>query len=64
LTAREDLNRLEYEILRLTLEVAEQAELIRNVSRAVAACGSSLAEVAVYQGYCRPYGLKDEDYDY
>lgn len=57
LTAREDLNRLEYEVFAgLRTEVGEQAELIRNVSRAVAAadvlCG--LAEVAVYQGYCRP----------
>jgi DNA mismatch repair protein MutS len=57
LTARDDLNRLEYEIFTaLRLEVGEQAEVIRNVSRAVAAadvlCG--LAEVAVYQGYCRP----------
>jgi len=51
----------EYEILRLTFRVAEQAELIRNVSRAVAAadvlCG--LAEVAVYQGYWTLW-LKDE----
>jgi DNA mismatch repair protein MutS len=51
------LNRLEYEIFtELRLAVGEQAELIRNVSRAVAAadvlCG--LAEVAVYQGYCCP----------
>ena len=58
LTSREDLNRLEYEIFsELRYDVAQQAELIRNVSRAVAAadvlCG--LAEVAVYQGYCRPY---------
>ena len=57
LTAREDLNRLEYELFtNLRAEVGEQAEQIRNVSRAVAAidilCG--LAEVAVYQGYCRP----------
>ena len=57
LTAREDLNRLEYEIfLGLRTEVGEHAEPIRNVSRAVAAidvlCG--LAEVAVQQGYCRP----------
>lgn len=57
LTARDDLNKLEYEIFTaLRLEVGEQAEVIRNVSRAVAAadvlCG--LAEVAVYQGYCRP----------
>jgi DNA mismatch repair protein MutS len=57
LTAREDLNRLEYELfVSLRNQVSEQAEQIRNVSRAVAAvdilCG--LAEVAVYQGYCRP----------
>lgn len=57
LTAREDLNRFEYEIFaQWRTEVGEQAELIRHVSRAVAAadvlCG--LAEVAVYQGYCRP----------
>ncbi len=57
LTARSDLNRLEYEVfVRLREEVATQAELIRHISRAVAAadvlCG--LAEVAVYQGYCRP----------
>jgi DNA mismatch repair protein MutS len=57
LTARENLNRLEYEIfVSLRNAVGEQAEQIRNVSRAVAAvdilCG--LADVAVYQGYCRP----------
>jgi DNA mismatch repair protein MutS len=57
LTAREDLNRLEYEIFAtLRTQVGELAEEIRNVSRAVAAidvlCG--LAEVAVYQDYCRP----------
>ncbi len=57
LSARDDLNRLEYEVFtQLRGEVAEHAELIRNISRAVAAadvlCG--LAEVAVYQGYCRP----------
>jgi len=57
LTAREDLNRLEYEIfLTLRAAVTELAEPIRQVSRAVAAvdvlCG--LAEIAVYQGYCRP----------
>jgi len=57
LTAKEDLNHLEYEIFAsLRAEVSEQADQIRKVSRAVAAidilCG--LAEVAVYQGYCRP----------
>lgn len=57
LTARDDLNKLEYEIfVRLREEVATQAELIRHISRAVAAVDvlCSLAEVAVYQGYCRP----------
>ena len=57
LTAREDLNRLEYEIfVDLRNQVGKQAEQIRNLSRAVAAidilCG--LAEVTVHQGYCRP----------
>ena len=57
LTARDDLNQLEYEIfVQLRQDVGEQAEVIRNVSRAVAAadvlCG--LAELAVQQGYCRP----------
>ncbi|MEH2072124.1 MAG: DNA mismatch repair protein MutS [Nostoc sp.] len=57
LTARDDLNQLEYEIFTaLREEVAVQAEVIRNLSRAVAAadvlCG--LAELAVQQGYCRP----------
>ncbi|CBN56041.1 MULTISPECIES: DNA mismatch repair protein MutS [Kamptonema] len=57
LTAREDLNQLEYDIFTgLRESVGEQAEVIRNISRAVAAadvlCG--LAEVAVYYGYCRP----------
>ncbi|MFK0735644.1 MAG: DNA mismatch repair protein MutS [Gloeotrichia echinulata GP01] len=57
LTARDDLNQLEYEIfVALRSEVGEQAEIIRNLSRAVAAadvlCG--LAQLAVHQGYCRP----------
>ncbi|MEP0855296.1 DNA mismatch repair protein MutS [Trichocoleus sp. DQ-U1] len=57
LTARDDLNRLEYEIFTsLREEVGQYAEQIRTISRAVAAadvlCG--LAEVAVYQGYSCP----------
>ncbi len=57
LTARDDLNQLEYEIfVALREEVGTQAEVIRNISRAIAAadvlCG--LAELAIYQGYCRP----------
>ncbi|MCX7596968.1 MAG: DNA mismatch repair protein MutS, partial [Fischerella sp.] len=57
LTAQDDLYKLEYEIfVALREEVGQQAEVIRNLSRAVAAvdvlCG--LAELAVHQGYCRP----------
>ncbi len=57
LTARDDLNRLEYEIFTaLREEVGQQADVIRSLSRAVAAadvlCG--FAELAVQQGYCRP----------
>ena len=57
LTAREELNELEYDIfIRLRAEVGEKAPVIRNVSRAVAAIDvlCSLAEVAVIQGYSRP----------
>lgn len=55
--AKDALNRLEYEIFSdLRTEVGTQVDLIRTVARSVAAadvlCG--LAEVAVYQGYCRP----------
>ncbi|NDJ21862.1 DNA mismatch repair protein MutS [Nostoc sp. B(2019)] len=57
LTARDDLNQLEYEVFAaLREEVGAQAEVIRNLSRAVAAADvlCSLAELAVHQGYCRP----------
>jgi len=64
LTARDDLNKLEYEIfVTLREEVGEHAEIIRNLSRAVAAadilCG--LAELAVHQGYCRPEMVDGRD---
>ncbi|MBD2450219.1 DNA mismatch repair protein MutS [Nostoc sp. FACHB-152] len=57
LSARDDLHKLEYEIfVALREEVGEEAEAIRQLSRAVAAadvlCG--LAELGVQQGYCRP----------
>jgi DNA mismatch repair protein MutS len=55
--AREDLNRLEYDIFsQLRSEVGAESELIRSTARHVAAADvlSALAEVAVYQGYCRP----------
>ena len=57
LTARDDLNKLEYEIfVELRGEVGIHAEAIRNLSRSVAAadvlCG--LSELAVHQAFCRP----------
>ena len=57
LTAREDLNQLEYELfVQLRTGVGEYAEEIRNVSRAVAALDvlAGLADIAVVEGYCRP----------
>jgi DNA mismatch repair protein MutS len=56
-TARTDLGKLEYDIfVALRLEVAEQADEIRAVAGAIAALDvlCSFAEIAVYQGYCRP----------
>ena len=60
--AQDSLNHLEYEIFaELRSQVGAQAELIRTVARSIAAidvlCG--LAEVAVYQGYCRPKMLSN-----
>jgi len=57
LTAEKDLYQLEYDLfIQLRTEVGEQADAIRNISRAIAAADvlCSFAEVAVYQGYCRP----------
>ncbi len=56
-TAKDNLNRLEYEIFAaLRAEVGDHVDPLRSVARAVAAadvlCG--LAEVAAMQGYCRP----------
>lgn len=55
--ANDDLNQLEYELFTsLRSQAGQYAEPIRHVAKAVAAadvlCG--LAEIAVYQGYCRP----------
>jgi len=57
LNAKQDLNRLEYEIfVALRSEVGKQAQQIRNVARAVAAVDvlAGLAELAVYFDYSRP----------
>ena len=57
LTARDDLSNLEYEVFTaLRTEVAEQAQEIRSIAKAVAAIDvlAGLAEVAVYQNYSRP----------
>ncbi len=57
LTAKDDLNNLEYEIFTaLRTEVAEKAQQIRNIAKAIAAVDvlAGLAEVAVYQNFCRP----------
>ncbi|MGB5592664.1 MAG: DNA mismatch repair protein MutS, partial [Crocosphaera sp.] len=57
LTAQDDLNKLEYEIfVDLRLKVAEKGQEIRKIAKAVAAIDvlSGFAEIAVFQGYCRP----------
>jgi len=57
LTARDDLNNLEYDIFaELRATVAEKAQEIRSISKAVAAIDvlAGLAEIAVYQNYCCP----------
>ena len=57
LTAQDDLNNLEYEIFtEVRSKVAEKAQPIREIAKAVAALDvlSGLAEVAVYQGYNCP----------
>ncbi|MDJ0726842.1 MAG: DNA mismatch repair protein MutS [Prochloraceae cyanobacterium] len=62
LTAKEELNRLEYEIFTaLREEVGQKATQIRNIAKAVAAIDVliGLAEVAVYQNYCRPEIAED-----
>ena len=57
LTAKDDLNNLEYDIFtELRATVAGKAQEIRSISKAVAAVDvlAGLAEVAVYQNYCCP----------
>jgi len=57
LTAVDELNKLEYEIFSdLRRQVSEFSPEIREVATKVAALDvlAALAEIAVYQGYCRP----------
>ncbi len=57
LTAQQELGRLEYDLfVGLRSEVGAEAETIRQVARSVAAADvlAGLAEIAIYQDYCRP----------
>ena len=57
LNAKGEINQFEYDLfLQLRADVADHAGPIRKVATAIAALDvlSALAEVAVYQGYCRP----------
>ncbi|MBW4662471.1 MAG: DNA mismatch repair protein MutS [Drouetiella hepatica Uher 2000/2452] len=56
-SAREELNKLEYELfVNLRAEVVEKADSIREVAKAIAAIDAlcSFAEMAALQGYCCP----------
>ncbi|MBF2079272.1 MAG: DNA mismatch repair protein MutS [Synechococcales cyanobacterium T60_A2020_003] len=57
LHARQALNQLEYDLfVELRKEVCTHAEAIRTVAQAIASVDAlaGLAEVAIYQNYCRP----------
>jgi len=64
LTAKDDLSSLEYDIFtELRGKVAEKAQEIRSISKAVAAIDvlAGLAEVAVYQNYSCPEIVKGRE---
>jgi DNA mismatch repair protein MutS len=66
LTAKDDLSNLEYDIFtELRATVAEKSQLIRSISKAVAAIDvlAGLAEIAVYQNYCCPEMIKGREID-
>ncbi|NET48471.1 MAG: DNA mismatch repair protein MutS [Merismopedia sp. SIO2A8] len=57
LNARGEINQFEYDLfVELRNDVADHAPAIRKVATAIAALDvlTALAEVALYQGYCRP----------
>jgi DNA mismatch repair protein MutS len=64
LTAKDDLSNLEYDLFtELRATVAEKSQLIRSISKAVAAIDvlAGLAEIAVYQNYCCPEMIKGRE---
>jgi DNA mismatch repair protein MutS len=66
LTAKDDLSNLEYDIFtELRATVAEKAQVIRSISKAVAAIDvlAGLAEIAVYQNYCCPEMIQGRQID-
>jgi DNA mismatch repair protein MutS len=66
LTAKDDLSNLEYDLFtELRATVAEKAQVIRSISKAVAAIDvlAGLAEIAVYQNYCCPEMIKGREID-
>ncbi|MEN9567393.1 MAG: hypothetical protein RLZZ69_2589, partial [Cyanobacteriota bacterium] len=66
LTAKDDLSNLEYDIFsELRATVAEKAQIIRSISKAVAAIDvlAGLAEIAVYQNYCCPEMIQGREID-
>ena len=66
LTAKDDLSNLEYDLFaELRATVAEKSQLIRSISKAVAAIDvlAGLAEIAVYQNYCCPEIIKGREID-
>ncbi len=66
LTAKDDLNNLEYDIFtELRAKVAEKAQEIRTIAKAVAAVDvlAGLAEIAVYQNYCCPKIVNSREID-
>jgi DNA mismatch repair protein MutS len=64
LTAQQELGRLEYDLfVGLRSAVGAEADTIRQVARAVAAADvlAGLAEIAIYQDYCRPTITTDRE---
>ena len=64
LTAKDDLHNLEYEIFtEIRDKVGAEASAIRRIAKAIAAIDvlAGLAEIAVYQNYCRPQMIEGRE---